>query len=285
MNTTDTSNPKDIIGLKKPRLSLVPPSIIIWLSMAMANGAKKYGPYNWRDKKVRMMIYIEAAQRHLLAMIDGEDIAQDSQVHHAAHAAACCGIILDAMECNCLIDDRPLPGVAAKLMERLTIKDETGTLRHAPARSGKKKVYIAGPMRGIKDFNFPAFHAAEEQLVLMGYETFNPARRDETYHGAEYFRSETGNETDIKAPGFTIREALAADSKYICENADMVVLLPGWENSKGAIAEVALARAMNLEVKTLQEMFPKPSCSFCGYISPGHDSFCPGRGVKVPDRS
>ncbi|MEY9242511.1 hypothetical protein ABIF27_003166 [Bradyrhizobium elkanii] len=49
--------------------------------MAMKNGAKKYGPYNWRSNKVRMTIYIEAAQRHLAALLDGEDKASDSQVH------------------------------------------------------------------------------------------------------------------------------------------------------------------------------------------------------------
>ncbi|WP_370200055.1 dATP/dGTP diphosphohydrolase domain-containing protein [Bradyrhizobium elkanii] len=50
-------------------------------AMAMKNGAKKYGPYNWRSNKVRMTIYIEAAQRHLAALLDGEDKASDSQVH------------------------------------------------------------------------------------------------------------------------------------------------------------------------------------------------------------
>jgi len=121
--TTDTTNPKDLIGAAKPQLHLVPPALIIWTAMAMMNGAKKFGPYNWREKKVKMTVYIAAAMRHLSSLLDGEDLASDSGVHHAAHAAACCGIILDAMECNCLIDDRPPKGCAASLIERMTQKN------------------------------------------------------------------------------------------------------------------------------------------------------------------
>lgn len=118
----DTTNPKAPLGAAKPQLHLVPPALTIWVAKAMENGATKYGPYNWRDKKVRMTIYVSAAMRHLLALLDGEDFAADSGVHHAAHAAACLGIILDAKECNCLIDDRPRKGAASKMIARMTVK-------------------------------------------------------------------------------------------------------------------------------------------------------------------
>ena len=50
----DTLNPKDLLGASKPQLHLVPPALTIWVAKAMENGAMKFGPYNWRDKKVRM---------------------------------------------------------------------------------------------------------------------------------------------------------------------------------------------------------------------------------------
>ena len=40
------------------------------------------------------------------------------------------------------------------------------------------KIYIAGPMTGIKDFNFPAFFEAEKQLNKLGHEVYNPAHND-----------------------------------------------------------------------------------------------------------
>lgn len=107
------------------------------------------------------------------------------------------------------------------------------------------KVYIAGPMRGIKDFNFPAFFAAEEKLKSIGFEVFNPARKDEERHGVGMLKSDTGNEDDVvKSVGFNLREALYIDTKFICLEADAIALLPGWEASKGAVAEHALAVAL-----------------------------------------
>lgn len=118
---SDTTNPKDIIGQTKPPIHLVPPQGLIWMAKAMENGAQRYGPYNWRDKKVRATVYISAAMRHLLAYLDGEELAQDSKVHHLGHAAACMAILLDAKENDCLIDDRPKSGNTPELLKRLTI--------------------------------------------------------------------------------------------------------------------------------------------------------------------
>ena len=62
-------NPKDRLGLKKVRLSLVPPSSIIYQALAMEDGAVKYGPYNWRENKVIASIYIDAATWIRLACV------------------------------------------------------------------------------------------------------------------------------------------------------------------------------------------------------------------------
>jgi hypothetical protein len=45
------------------------------------------------------------------------------------------------------------------------------TLQAARASRG----YVAGPMTGIKDFNYPAFNAVAEDLRAQGYEVENPA--------------------------------------------------------------------------------------------------------------
>lgn len=116
-------NPKDRLGMRKPPLRLVPPALRLYASRAMEDGANKYGPYNWRDNAVNLTVYIEAAGRHLDALLDGEDINEDSGVHHAGHVAACMAIILDAMATGNLIDDRPTPGAAAKIIKELTRND------------------------------------------------------------------------------------------------------------------------------------------------------------------
>lgn len=119
--TTETSvNPKDLLGIKKPRLSLVPPAGFVYAALAMANGADKYGPYNWREKKVQAMIYLEAAQRHILSYQDGEECAKDSGVPHLGHAIACLLILIDALETGNLVDNRPKAGPMADLIERFT---------------------------------------------------------------------------------------------------------------------------------------------------------------------
>lgn len=86
-----------------------------------------------------------------------------------------------------------------------------------------------------------------------GHQTFNPARRDEQKYGKDVGKSSTGNEDEAaKTHGFSLREALAADTQWISLHADGVATLPGWENSKGAQAEVALARALNLKVAPVE---------------------------------
>ncbi len=111
------------------------------------------------------------------------------------------------------------------------------------------RVYVAGPMRGIKDFNFPAFDEAAMQLRSCGHVVFSPAERDRDKLG-DVFRSATGDEKEIKQ--FSLREALGADTAWIAEFADAVVLLPGWERSLGAQAEAALARALGLPTEPIE---------------------------------
>ncbi len=119
-------NPKDKYGKTKPSISKVPPSAIVYAAIAMQNGAEKYGQYNWRDKDVIASIYIDACMRHLMQWMDGEEIAEDSGVPHLGHAIACLAILVDSLENNNLIDDRPNKGPVSSVIIDYTkeLKDE-----------------------------------------------------------------------------------------------------------------------------------------------------------------
>lgn len=116
----DTTNPKDAIGLTKAPLRLLPAPALIYTAKVMELGADKYGAYNWRSKKVRFTVYLEAAMRHLLRALDGEDADPESGMPPAAHVAACMAIVLDAHATGNLVDDRPTPGAAARLIEEMS---------------------------------------------------------------------------------------------------------------------------------------------------------------------
>jgi Domain of unknown function (DUF4406) len=110
------------------------------------------------------------------------------------------------------------------------------------------KLYLAGPMRGKPFFNFPEFDKAAKALREAGHEVFSPAERDRSAHGDIASKNVSGDEQEAAEEyGFNLREALAADMKFICEEAEGIALLPGWENSKGALAERATARALGIK--------------------------------------
>lgn len=117
------TNPKDRLGTLKPMLHLVPPVLTLETSEVFRHSSVKYGPLNWRSKKVRLTVYLDAIERHLLALKDGEMLDPDDHRPHAAHLAANCAILLDAAATGNLIDDRKWPnGTASKLIAQLTIK-------------------------------------------------------------------------------------------------------------------------------------------------------------------
>lgn len=110
-------------------------------------------------------------------------------------------------------------------------------------------------MSGIPLFNFPAFKAAAKHLRSQGHRVFNPAERDiERHDGVDI---SAGNHTGdpalaAKQHGFSLREALADDTAFICKEADAIAMLPGWEKSNGARAEHALAVALGHHILYLE---------------------------------
>ena len=112
--------------------------------------------------------------------------------------------------------------------------------------------YLAGPMRGIPEFNFPAFHEAARKLRADHHVVFSPAEKDAEIYGDDV-SSPTGNEhTMARRLGITTmelrREVFLVDCEWICKHADAIALLPGWESSKGATAERALGIALGLRI-------------------------------------
>lgn len=101
-----TSNPKDLIGCNKVPLHLWPESATVHGSLALLEGALKYGRTNWREYGVRSSIYIDACRRHMLRWFAGQDMDPDSGVHNLGHALACLAIIVDAETNGRLVDDR-----------------------------------------------------------------------------------------------------------------------------------------------------------------------------------
>ncbi len=115
------------------------------------------------------------------------------------------------------------------------------------------RIYLAGPMTGIPHFNYPAFNSAAAALRFEGHEVFSPAEHDIAMFGKDISNPDGCAVTAAKEHGFDRRAALKADLAWICDKAEAIALLPGWERSTGANAERALAVALGLEIFNLKE--------------------------------
>jgi hypothetical protein len=101
------TDPKGTAGLLKPQLQAIPPIANRHMAAALALGAAKYGPWNWRGRKVEAMTYLGAMRRHIDAYLDGENLDPESGASHLGHVMAGCAIVLDAEAHGNLIDNRP----------------------------------------------------------------------------------------------------------------------------------------------------------------------------------
>jgi hypothetical protein len=102
-----------------------------------------------------------------------------------------------------------------------------------------RKVYIAGPMSSLPLFNFPAFDATAIKLRGEGYIVVNPADIDRA-HGL--------NEHHIDFSPSVARACILRDIAAMCDGCTHIAMLPGWEKSKGANVEIAVARYLGLQV-------------------------------------
>lgn len=110
------------------------------------------------------------------------------------------------------------------------------------------RVYIAGPMRGIYLFNFPAFDAAKHRLVMQGYSVVSPADIDRA-NGFDPLKdlSDDWDWNIIPEYAGTREDIIKRDIDELL-TCNAIFLLPGWENSTGARAEMSLARWAGMQV-------------------------------------
>lgn len=103
------TNPKDAVAGSKPRwFSYLPVRVLTGVGLAMYEGARKYGAYNWRVAGVRASVYVDAAVcGHLQRWWEGEDIDQDSGLHHIDKAIASLMVLRDSIYEGNWTDDRP----------------------------------------------------------------------------------------------------------------------------------------------------------------------------------
>lgn len=90
-------------------------------------------------------------------------------------------------------------------------------------------IYIAGPMTGMPEYNFPAFMRAAFYLRKIGHVVLNPA---------EGF----GGNTSLPLKVY-LRHDL-----HLLLMAEAIFLLPGWRRSKGARREYKIAKDLELQI-------------------------------------
>ena len=107
--------------------------------------------------------------------------------------------------------------------------------------SGQNRAYLAGPMTGHVDYNYPAFHRAAAYYRAMGIDIVSPAE----LHGDDF--------------GKTWGEYLAVDLAAL-DTCGTIILLPGWNNSRGAKVELCRAIERGLDVKLCASIMEGRRC-------------------------
>lgn len=131
------------------------------------------------------------------------------------------------------------------------------------------KIYIAGPMTGYDQWNFPAFFEAEEKLITLGHEVINPAHNDGPNLGLAL---ESAGSPE--RPNHSWAWYMKRDLPHVLE-VDALCVLPGWQDSKGASLEVHVANSIGLPIYVLREneLIPRVRVlGLSGWARSGKDS-------------
>lgn len=132
------------------------------------------------------------------------------------------------------------------------------------------RLYIAGPMTGLPNFNYPAFFEAEEQLRALGHEPINPARVSGEDLDAALDRANGNQGRPTHTWEYYVKEGLKS-----LLTADGLVVLPDWQGSRGARLEVDTAAKLSMPLYILREGRLRPRIQVIatsGYARSGKDS-------------
>lgn len=99
--------------------------------------------------------------------------------------------------------------------------------------------YLAGPMRGIAEFNFPLFIQAANEIRSWGWQVVSPAEHD--------LQGGFNPRLTVEEQDWSLEDAFRWDVEQVLA-ADAVIVLPGWELSRGASIEVSVAHAIGVPV-------------------------------------
>ena len=131
------------------------------------------------------------------------------------------------------------------------------------------KLYIAGPMTGYKEWNFPAFFKAEEELKLLGVDVINPAHND-----GPTLEEAMESAGTPERPNHNWAWYMRRDLPHVME-CDAICVLEGWRESKGARLEVHVAKALGMPIMVLRngELIPRVTAiGFSGWARSGKDT-------------
>ena len=131
------------------------------------------------------------------------------------------------------------------------------------------QLYIAGPMTGLENFNYKAFFDTEEELIKLGYQPLNPAR-----HDGENFEDAMKHVGTSESPAHPWEYYIRRDIPIVAQ-ADGLLLLPGWEASRGARLEVSIAKALSMPLFILRDGVVLPRVrviGISGYARSGKDT-------------
>ncbi len=151
-------------------------------------------------------------------------------------------------------------------------------------------VYIAGPMRGHKLYNFPAFDRVADSFESLGHEVVNPADIGRA-NGFDPRDLPKDFDWEQIPPDLDLVTIVNRDLTSL-QQCDTIFMLKGWEGSTGASAELAVAKWLGLEVVFQSPdgdpqnfaLGPEAKDSCCRRITPtDQGAYIPIENIRVED--